>query len=32
MEVSKHAINFIERQVKADQPFFCWWNTLSVLP
>jgi arylsulfatase A-like enzyme len=29
-EVSKHAINFIERQVKADQPFFCWWNSTRM--
>jgi arylsulfatase len=26
-EVSKHAIDFIDRQVKADKPFFCWWNS-----
>jgi arylsulfatase A-like enzyme len=30
MEVSKHAIAFIERQVKADQPFFCWWNSTRM--
>ena len=29
-EVSKHAIDFIERQVKADQPFFCWWNSTRM--
>jgi len=27
MEVSEHAINFMERQVKADKPFFLWWNS-----
>jgi arylsulfatase len=30
MEVSKHAIDFIERQVKADKPFFCWWNSTRM--
>jgi len=30
MEVSKHATDFIERQVKADQPFFCWWNSTRM--
>jgi arylsulfatase A-like enzyme len=29
-EVSKHAINFIERQAKADKPFFCWWNSTRM--
>jgi arylsulfatase len=29
-EVSKHAIDFIERQVKADKPFFCWWNSTRM--
>ena len=29
-EVSKHAINFIERQGKADKPFFCWWNSTRM--
>jgi arylsulfatase len=26
-EVSKYAIDFIERNAKADKPFFCWWNS-----
>jgi arylsulfatase A-like enzyme len=30
MEVSEHAIDFIERQVKADKPFFCWWNSTRM--
>jgi arylsulfatase len=25
-ETSVAAIDFIERQAKADKPFFCWWN------
>jgi arylsulfatase len=29
-EVSKHAIDFMERQGKADQPFFCWWNSTRM--
>jgi len=29
-EVSKHAIDFIERNAKADQPFFCWWNSTRM--
>jgi len=30
MEVSKHAIDFIERNAKADKPFFCWWNSTRM--
>jgi arylsulfatase A-like enzyme len=30
MEVSKLAIDFIERNVKADVPFFCWWNSTRM--
>jgi len=30
MEVSKYAIDFIERSVKADKPFFCWWNSTRM--
>ena len=30
MEVSEHAIDFIERNAKADQPFFCWWNSTRM--
>ena len=26
-EITADAIDFIERQVKADKPFFCWWNS-----
>ncbi len=25
-ETSDAAVDFIQRQVKADRPFFCWWN------
>jgi arylsulfatase A-like enzyme len=25
-ETSNAAIDFIQRQAKANQPFFCWWN------
>jgi arylsulfatase A-like enzyme len=30
MEVSVHATDFIKRQVKADKPFFCWWNSTRM--
>ena len=30
LEVSKFAIDFIERNVKADKPFFCWWNSTRM--
>jgi arylsulfatase len=30
LEVSKYAIDFIERNAKADQPFFCWWNSTRM--
>jgi arylsulfatase len=30
MEVSKHAIDFIERNAKAAKPFFCWWNSTRM--
>jgi arylsulfatase A-like enzyme len=26
-EITDGALDFIDRQVKADQPFFCWWNS-----
>ncbi len=29
-EVSKYAIDFIERSAKADKPFFCWWNSTRM--
>ena len=29
-ETSAAAIDFIERQVKADKPFFCWLNTTRM--
>jgi len=29
-ETSAAAIDFIERQVKADKPFFCWWNATRM--
>jgi arylsulfatase A-like enzyme len=30
MEVSAKAIDFIERAVKADKPFFVWWNSTRM--
>ena len=30
MEVSKLAIEFIERNAKADKPFFVWWNSTRM--
>lgn len=29
-EITAGAINFIERQAKADKPFFCWWNSTKM--
>jgi arylsulfatase len=29
-EITAGAIDFIERQVKADKPFFCWWNSTKM--
>ena len=29
-EITAGAIDFIERQVKADKPFFCWWNSTRM--
>ncbi|WP_197995179.1 arylsulfatase [Gimesia panareensis] len=29
-ETSNAAIDFIERQVKAEKPFFCWWNSTRM--
>ena len=29
-EVSSHAVDFIERKAKADEPFFCWWNSTRM--
>ena len=29
-EVSEKAIDFIERNVKEDKPFFCWWNSTRM--
>ncbi|MCE5241475.1 arylsulfatase [bacterium] len=29
-EVTEAALDFIERQAKADQPFFCWWNSTKM--
>ena len=29
-EISARTIDFIERQVKADKPFFCWWNSTRM--
>lgn len=29
-ETSNAAIDFIERQAKADKPFFCWWNATRM--
>jgi len=30
MEVSEKAIDFIERNAKANKPFFCWWNSTRM--
>jgi arylsulfatase len=30
MEITAGAIDFIDRQVKADKPFFCWWNSTRM--
>ncbi|UUO07193.1 arylsulfatase [Blastopirellula sp. J2-11] len=29
-ETCNAAIDFIERQAKADKPFFCWWNATRM--
>lgn len=29
-ETSSAAIDFIERQAKAEKPFFCWWNSTRM--
>src|ERR1035438_7908788 len=29
-EITDGALDFIDRQVKADQPFFCWWNSTRM--
>ncbi len=29
-EITAGAIDFIERQHKADKPFFCWWNSTKM--
>ena len=29
-EITAGAIDFIERQVKADKPFFCWFNSTKM--
>jgi arylsulfatase A-like enzyme len=29
-EITAGAIDFMERQVKADKPFFCWWNSTKM--
>jgi arylsulfatase len=29
-EITDAALDFIERQAKADQPFFCWWNSTKM--
>ena len=29
-EITAGAIGFIEKQVKADKPFFCWWNSTKM--
>jgi arylsulfatase len=29
-EVTKSAIDFIDRQHKAGKPFFCWWNSTRM--
>ncbi|MGC2526212.1 MAG: arylsulfatase [Candidatus Acidiferrum sp.] len=29
-EITAGALGFIERQAKADKPFFCWWNSTKM--
>jgi arylsulfatase A-like enzyme len=29
-EITASALDFIERQHKADKPFFCWWNSTKM--
>jgi len=29
-EITAAAFDFMERQVKADKPFFCWWNSTRM--
>jgi arylsulfatase len=29
-EITAGALDFIERQHKADKPFFCWWNSTKM--
>ena len=29
-EITKGAIDFIEKQAKDDKPFFCWWNSTKM--
>ena len=29
-EVTEAALHFIERQAKAEKPFFCWWNSTKM--
>jgi arylsulfatase len=29
-EITAGAMDFMERQVKADKPFFCWWNSTKM--
>jgi len=29
-EITGGAIDFMERQVAADKPFFCWWNSTKM--
>jgi arylsulfatase len=29
-EITAGALDFIERQAKADKPFFCWWNSTKM--
>ena len=29
-EITAGAIGFVEKQVKADKPFFCWWNSTKM--
>jgi arylsulfatase len=29
-EITAGALDFMERQAKADKPFFCWWNSTKM--
>ncbi len=30
MKITKGAMDFVDRAVKADKPFFLWWNSTRM--